>query len=379
MLLHKTVVYDSRVRREASTLAQAGYDVTVLELAPVSRQERTLDGFSRRSAMPSAWVKRLLPFHAYRAVFLLSFLAGVVRLRPDVIHAHDAAMLLPGLVGARITGARLVYDSHELATSVPYRERAWAWFVGAIERLAVPRAALVITVSDGIAERLRERYGLPGTPVVVRNVSALVEGERSPDVPGLRERLGLSPRTPLVLHQGAAAPMRGCATLVRAVAALDDAHLVFLGDDDVRGFNGELAQLARELGAGDRVHFVASQPLEQLLALTREADVGVTLLEDTCVNHQLALPNKLFEYIAAGVPVVASDLPEMGRLVRERHIGWTADPSDPEAVAGALRVALAAGHLEALQVRLREAEAELRWPVERRRLLDAYAQLAARL
>ncbi|UGS38801.1 D-inositol-3-phosphate glycosyltransferase [Capillimicrobium parvum] len=378
MLLHKTVVHDSRVRREASTLVEAGYAVTVLELAPVPAAERTLDGFSRRSAMPPGWVRRALPFHAYRAVFLLSFLANVVRLRPDIIHAHDAAMLLPGLVGARLTGARLVYDSHELATSVPYREKAWAWFVGAIERLAVPRAALVITVSDGIADRLRDRYGLSGTPVVVRNVSALVEAEPGGSAPGLRERLGLGPRTPLVLHQGAAAPMRGCTTLVRAVAALDDAHLVFLGDDDVRGFNGELAQLASGLGAGDRVHFAASQPLERLLALTREADVGVTLLEDTCVNHQLALPNKLFEYVAAGIPVVASDLPEMGALVRERHIGWTADPSDPEAVAGALRVALAAGHLEPLRARLREAEAELRWPVERRRLLDAYARLAAR-
>lgn len=377
MLLHKTVVHDSRVRREASTLAEAGYDVTVLELAPIARGDRTLDGFARRSAMPPAWVKPALPFHAYRAVFLLSFLAGVVRLRPDVIHAHDAAMLLPGLIGARLTGARLVYDSHELATSVPYREKAWARFVEAIERLAVPRAALVITVSDGIAARLRDRYGLPGTPVVVRNVSALVEGEPG-GTPGLRARLGLDARTPLVLHQGAAAPMRGCATLVRAVAALDDAHLVFLGDDDVRGFNGELAELAAELGAGERVHFVASQPLEHLLALTREADVGVTLLEDTCVNHQLALPNKLFEYIAAGIPVVASDLPEMGALVRSRRIGWTADPADPEAVAGALRVALAAGSLEPLRAHLREAEAELRWPVERRRLLDAYAQLAAR-
>ncbi len=75
-----------------------------------------------------------------------------------------------------LTGARLVYDSHELATSVPYRERAWAWFVSFIERLVVPRCAAVITVSDGIAERLRSRYGLRETPAVVRNVSALAPG-----------------------------------------------------------------------------------------------------------------------------------------------------------------------------------------------------------
>jgi glycosyltransferase involved in cell wall biosynthesis len=376
MLLHKTVVHDSRVRREAATLAQAGHDVTVLELAPVADGAHTLDGFQRRSAMPPAWVKQALPFHAYRAAFLAWFVREAVALHPDVIHAHDAAMLLPGLIAARLTGARLVYDSHELATSVPYREQAWAWFVGAIERLAVPRAAAVITVSDGIADALQARYRLGTRPVVVRNVSALVRGSAPPS-PGLRERLGITRTTPLVLHQGAAAPMRGNPTLVRAVATLDGVHLVFLGDDDVRGFNGELAALAAELGAGERVHFLPSEPLETLLALTEEADIGVTLLEDTCVNHQLALPNKLFEYIAAGVPVLASDLPEMRALVRERRIGWVADPADPEAVAADLRVALNGGITDALRARVRAAGEELRWPVERLRLEALYAALAA--
>jgi len=377
MLLHKTVVHDSRVRREAATLADAGHDVTVLELAPLAEGEERLDGFHRRSAMPPAWVRRRLPWQVYRAIFLLSFLREVVRLRPDVVHAHDAAMLLPGLIGARLTGARLVYDSHELATSVPYRDRAWEWFVGAIERVAVPRAAVVITVSDGIAARIQDRYELARRPVVVRNVSALKEGTGSSG-PGLRERLGLSSDTPLVLHQGAAAPMRGCETLVRAVASLDGAHLVFLGDDDVRGFNGELAELARTLRAADRVHFLASEPLERLLALTREADVGVTLLEDTCENHRLALPNKLFEYIAAGIPVVASELPEMASLVTDRGIGWTANSRDPESVARALRAALAAeNRRDAVRGRVRAAAVELRWPVERRRLEDVYAALGA--
>jgi glycosyltransferase involved in cell wall biosynthesis len=376
MLLHKTVVHDSRVRREARTLAEAGHDVTVLELAPVPAGEERLDGFARRSAMPPAWVRRCLPFHAYRAVFLVFFLREVVRLRPDIVHAHDAAMLLPGLIGCRLTGARLVYDSHELATSVPYRERAWAWFVGAIERLAVPRAIAVITVSDGIADRLQARYRLPGRPLVVRNVSALADPGPSDRVHGLRARLALSTDTPLVLHQGAAAPMRGCETLVRAIATLPDAHLVFLGDDDVRGFNGQLADLAGTLGAAQRVHFVASQPLEGLLELTREADLGVAMLEDSCVNHQLALPNKLFEYIAAGVPVVVSDLPEMRALVGEHRIGWTADARDPASVATALSRGLDATDLPEIRARVGDAARVLRWDVERARLEGLYERLA---
>lgn len=364
MLLGRAVVEDPRARRAASALAAEGYDVNVLELAPVRRRERTQDRFTRRSALAPAWLDRALPPYA-------GFLAGAVRVRPDVVHAHEAATLLPGLVGARLTGARLVYDARE-----PPAETVRARCARAVERLAVPRAALVLAPSDGIAACLRDRHGLPGTPVVVRDVSALVEGT-STGTPGLRERLGIDTHTPLVLHQGAVA-MRGATTLVRAVAAIDGAHLVFLGGEDARGVDGELVRLAVELGMAEHVHFLASPPPERLLALTREADVGVTLLDDTRASR-LALPAPLFQYIAAGIAVVASDLPEIGALVRDRRIGWTVDPADPEAVAGALRVALAADGLEPLRTYRRRAAAELRWPVERRRLLDAYAQLAARM
>src|SRR5205085_171905 len=170
----------------------------------------TLDGFFRRSCLPPAWIRRRFPSAIYRSVMLLYFVRAIASLRPDVVHAHDAAMLLPGLVSCRLTGARLVYDSHELAASVPYRERVWAWFVSAIERLVVPRCVAVITVSDGIAARLRQRYRLPATPTVVRNVSAL---ERT-GAGGLRQALGIAPDVPLVLHQGAPAPDRGCEVLV---------------------------------------------------------------------------------------------------------------------------------------------------------------------
>src|SRR4051794_24950783 len=120
MLLHKSSEHDTRVRREARALAVAGHDVTILELAPVPAREGPDAGFTRRSVAPPRWIRRALPFTVYRVVFLAWFVRGIKRETPDVIHAHDAAMLLPGMVGRRLTGASLVYDSHELATSVPY-------------------------------------------------------------------------------------------------------------------------------------------------------------------------------------------------------------------------------------------------------------------
>jgi glycosyltransferase involved in cell wall biosynthesis len=377
MLLHKSLEFDSRVRREASALAAAGHQVVVLELAPVPAGAgpsgaTTLEGFVRRSVLPPPALRRALPFHLYRLAFLLYFVRAVVRVRPDVVHAHDAAMLLPGGFGAWLIGARLVYDSHELAASVPYRERTWAWFVSAIERLVVPRCAAVITVSDGIADRLRERYRLRERPTVVRNVSALVPGGRG----GLRRSLGIGPEVPLVLHQGAPAPDRGCEVLVQAAAQLDGAHVAFLGDPEP-GYGEQLEAIVQRLGVGERVSMLPSVPLVELLAHTAEADVGVTLLQDTCENHRLALPNKLFEYIAAGVPVVASALPETERLIGDYGVGWCVTPDDPAELAAALRLAFAArnGHLRA---RLERAATELRWPRERERLLELYERLSRR-
>jgi glycosyltransferase involved in cell wall biosynthesis len=374
MLLHKSVEFDSRVRREASTLARAGHEVTVLELAAVggtSGHPILLDGFARRSVLPPAWLRQRLPFHLYRAAFLWSFVAGIRRVRPDIVHAHDAAMLLPGIIGARLTGARLVYDSHELATSVPYRERLWAAFVAGIEHLVVPRCAAVITVSEGIAQRLRERYRLSRTPCVVRNVSALTPNGR----PGLRARLGITADAPLVLHQGAPAPARGCEVLIEAVSELPGVHLAFLGDPGP-GYGAVLRALITKRGLDERVTLLANVPLEDLLAHTAEADVGVTLLQDTCLNHRLALPNKLFEYIAAGVPVVAAALPETQRLVKDHGVGWCARPDDPSAVAGALRVALHAPPDPRLRKRLLRAATELCWEREQLRLLELYEKLA---
>src|SRR4029077_5284487 len=99
---------------------------------------------------------------------------------------------------------------------------------------------------------------------------------------------------------------------------------------------------------------------------------GVSLLEDSCENHRLALPNKLFEYIAAGLPVVVGDLPEAAKLVRERRVGWCADPADPGSVAAALRTALAQQDDDGLQRCLARAGSELSWELEKLRLLAVY-------
>jgi glycogen synthase len=372
MLLHKGIAHDTRVRREASALAVAGHEVTVVHLPPPEGETEPAGLSFGLSPATLRYGRRLLPHVVRLGVEATRLARRAAATRPDVVHAHDAAMLLPGLLAARRSGAQLVYDTHELATGVPYRSHAWAAVVAGAERLGARRADAVIAVSDGIARALSERYQLRRPPVVVRNLPDLPPpgAVRAPD---LRRELGIGD-APLILHQGAAANGRGCETLLRALALLPDAHLLFLGAEGPRV--ERLRAVADEGGVVARTHFLAPVSPEALLSHTAQADVGVSLLEDSCENHRLALPNKLFEYVAAGLPVVVADLPEAAKLVRERGIGWCADPSDSESVAAALRTALAQQDDEGLKERLGQAASELSWKREKRRLLAVYAGLA---
>jgi glycosyltransferase involved in cell wall biosynthesis len=372
VLLHKTVVHDGRVLREAGALADAGHDVVVVHL-PSGDEGEVRGGFRLRSATPPAWTRRL-PRTLWRIIALASIARGARAERPDVVHANDIATLIPGYLAARLSGARLVYDTHEYAVGVPYRKAVWAWLAATIERLLIRRCDAVITVSDGIAERLQVRYGLERRPTVLRNVPDLPP-PASGVAPDLRDRLGIG-EAPLVLHQGAVADGRGGGNLVRAVGRIDSSHLLFLGADGA--FADGLRELGREVGLDGRLHFHPPVALAKLLSYTAQADVGVSLLEDTCENHRLALPNKLFEYLAAGLPIVVSDLPEMSRLVAERGVGWTTDPGDPADIARALELALEEGEDPALHERIRAAAAELNWPRERSRLTELYERLGQR-
>jgi glycosyltransferase involved in cell wall biosynthesis len=375
MLLHKSIEHDSRVRRAARAAACDGHEVMVLHL-PRRRGELDgeLDGFEVRSVTPPAWVRHRLPPIIYRLVFLVAFVRAARRLRPDVVHAHDAAMLAPGWAATRLSGAALVYDAHEYAAGVPYRKRGWALFVTALERLLIRCCAAVITVSDGLADRLQARYGLPERPVVVRNLPDPAEHDPAFQAPDLREALGIDPDAPLVLHLGAVALDRGCETLVRAMAHLPEAHLLFLGADD-GAYVDRLRDVAEQTGVDRRVHLCPSVPVGHVRAHVSQADVGVSLLEDSCENHRLALPNKAFEYLAAKIPVVASDLPELRALLEASEVGWLVDPADPESVAAGLRRSLAAGG--SLDDALALAGERLAWSSEAGRLTRCIAGLSS--
>lgn len=251
-------------------------------------------------------------------------------------HASDLYCLAAVRRAAKRRDALLTYDARELYPFVAAtRGRPWVrWFWRRFEARHIKDCHAVFTVSDGIADLLQDTYHIL-RPVVVHNAPETQEVRRS-DV--LRKQLPIPPDGRIVLHQGQMRKDRGCTQLVEAATAISGAHIVFLGDGPLQP---QLQTAAAEFGIADRVHFVEAVAPNRLLNYTASADVGVTLLEDTCLNHRLALPNKLFEYLMAGLPVLGSDLPEIRGIITKFDVGLVADPSRVDKVRNALEIMLA--------------------------------------
>ncbi len=369
------VAWDARVRRAVRTLDAAGHDVVLLHRGPHDAEPALVaDGGRGRTVLPRGRGRallRALPGPVRRIVLWGAYAWRAARERPEAVHAHDLPMLAPGWLAARLSGAALVYDTHEFWTDVWYLTPRSKLVVATLERAFIRRADAVVAVSDATAERLRERYDLAAAPVVVRNIPDVGwDGSEHP-VRDLRAELGIGD-APLVLHLGAIGLGRGAPELVGGIARLPGTHVLFLGIDPATRTLLDAA-IARHAVAG-RVHVAGPVPPEVVVAHARQADVGVSLLDPVRENNRLTLPNKLFEYVAAGLPVIATAGTGVGDLVEDLGVGWAVPFGDAERLAEAIGRALEAD----LSGPLAAAAAELNWESEQARLLDVYAGVTRR-
>lgn len=314
----------SRALRQLRALRGAGLAVTLLGFGPMRDA----------AALPEGVAVRLLPLPRGRGpTFFLAAdraLRRATRALPARLCLASDLYVLPALAAAaRRHGARLVYDARELYAALdatagrPLVGRAW----DALEHAFAHRADAVLTVCDSIADRLAARHGI-ARPHVFYN--APDHTAAPPRTDALRARLGLDAR-PIVLYQGLFRQGRGLPALLRAAAGVPDVQLVLVGEGAL-----EADLRARAAPLGNRVRFLPFTPPDALAPLTASADVGAVLIEGRTESLRLSLPNKLFEYLVAGVPVLASPLPEISRVVETFGAGLVADPDDPEALARAL-------------------------------------------
>jgi glycosyltransferase involved in cell wall biosynthesis len=292
--------------------------------------------------------------------------------RPDVIHAHDLGPLPAAVRAGRETGAKLVYDSHELEQHRNGNTAARRWVTWAVERRLVPQVDAVITVSDSIADFLAREYGIRRPEVVLNapDMTDLAEVEG-----GIRAALRLDDDTPLGVYVGKITIGRGLEKLVMALPHCPEFHVALLGPS-VPAIEQRLRDLAEGLDVTSRLHVVESVAPKAVVSFIRSADVGVIPIQDACLSYRFCMPNKLFEMSLSGLPVCVSKLPEMEAFVEREGVGVTMDETDPADIARAMREAYARRReLAAAGDRHAALAGRYSWERQAERLVEVYQRL----
>jgi len=404
MLVYNNMTYDARVRREARTLSEAGYQVTVLavrEPGPTLRDEtvhgfrilrvsRSILGVSReqmkqrvrgpsgqvRPSSPRPMSRALraldtatrLPFYPLRRVVVFfRFLRAALKTKADAYHAHDLNTLLMAWAASRLRRVPLIYDTHEVETArAGMKLRWWACF---LERALIHRADRVICTNQTRADYTQRRYRIP-PPTILRNLPAYIE---PPPSRIIHERLNLPREAKIVLYQGGIQPERGLEQLLKAAPLIQGGLVVLVGSGRLKPV---LQQQARDQGLEDKVFFHDAVPVDELPQWTASAYVGLQILQNTCFNHYSSLSNKLLEYLMAGIPIIASDLPEMRRVIEDTGAGLLIDSSDPRQIAEAVNRLLGDEKLRAEMLeKAKTARRKYSWEEEEGVLRMMYAEI----
>lgn len=245
----------------------------------------------------------------------------------DLYHSNDLNTLPQGYICAkwRIKSKKLIYDSHEVQTS---RTGYSSPIYGKMERFFIKRIDAMIAENNTRAQYNEELYGL--YPHVVHNYPFKKQPSFNNETVNLHEILGIPKNEKILLYQGGIQTGRGLDKLIKAVPQFNEGILVLIGDGKIKK---ELQTMVEKMELQDKVKFLPKVPLADLPKYTRNAYLGFQVLNNVCFNHYSASSNKLFEYMMAGVPVVACSFPEIQRVVEGDGTGVTVDSHDPKSIA----------------------------------------------
>lgn len=360
------LVTDQRVAKTCTTLHEGGYEVVLIG--------RILPGSPPLLPKPYQQIRMKLLFKKgplFYAFFNIRLFLYLLTHRVDILHANDLDTLLANYLVSKIKNKPLVFDSHEYFTEVPelqhnpFAKKTWK----AIERFIVPKLTYCITVNQSIALLFRHEYAVNFK--VLRNLPP--ENKMQEKVS--RNMLHLPENKFIILLQGNGINMhRGSEELVEAMQYLDDTFLLLIiGNGDVVP---QLKKISAEKNLQSRIQFIGRLPYHELKKYTMAADLGVTLDKDTNLNYRFSLPNKIFDYIQAGIPVLSSKLPELERIVTQYGVGELVDEVTPKSIATKIQqMASNKAQLTEYSINCKKAAKELNWDNEKSVLLDIYSKI----
>lgn len=357
------LVADNRVNKVANSLIKFGFDV--LLVGRITKGSLPISRIYKTKRFRLLFNKGAMFYACYniRLFFFLIFT------KADIFMSNDLDTLPANFLASKIRNKKLVYDSHEYFTEVPELvnrpkiKRIWE----RIEKYILPKIKNTYTVCGSIAGVYKEKYCIEMK--VVRNVPECNKQINPIETDYLKE---LS-KQKIILYQGAVNMGRGIEEVIEAMQYVENARFVIVGDGDV---TEDAKKLVSKFYLKHKVFFIGKVPIEELVAYTQKATIGISLEKNIGLNYYYALPNKLFDYINANVPVLASRLPEIENVVKTYDIGCFIENHNPKHIAEKINFMLHSPEkMQVWKENLKKASDELCWENEEKVLKDIYTNL----
>ncbi len=360
------LVTDRRVHKSCMVLHEQGYDVILVG--------RVLPDSLSMDERPYKTHRMKLKFTkgpAFYAEFILRLSAFLKKHKPQLLVANDLDTLRPNYLLARKKNIPLIYDSHEIFCEVPelqhtpLKKKIWE----GIEKRIVPELKYCITVNQSIANWFKEKYGTDFK--VVRNIpdKILVSKIKT------KQELNLPFDKKIVLLQGAGINVqRGGEESIDAMEFLDNAVLVIIGSGDALQ---DLKTRSEKPELKNKIIFFPKMKPEELYHYTCNADIGLSLDKDTNINYRFSLPNKIFDYVGAGVPVLASPLTEIKSFINKYKVGLCIENHEPKHIAAKMNEMLFSPNYQTWKANTKIASAENTWENEKKVWVEIIAKIKA--
>lgn len=362
------LVTDQRVHRAALTLHGSGFEVLVI--GRVLKNSLPLPTLPYKIIRFKLWREKGALFYAHYNLKLFFFLLNNPA---DILLSNDLDTLLPNFLISRFRKIKLVYDSHEYFTEVPeltarpFIQKIWK----TLEGFMLPRLKNIYTVNNSIALIYKDLYKI--NVKVVRNVPVL-QKPLSQSKTELRKELELPLDKKIFVLQGSGINIqRGAEEAVQAITTVGNGILLIIGGGDVIP---RLISMVQQLNLEHKVIFKNKMPSSELRKYTSASDAGLSLDKDTNLNYRYSLPNKLFDYFHAGIPVIASNLPEVASVINQYNAGIIIQSHQPEEIARCMNEMINdEQQYERLKKNSFTASRVLNWQKEEQTLLSIFSSL----
>lgn len=374
-LSHTDIKSDSRILKEMTALAEidqlykvVGIGVSMKKVGKISIQTGRLKIFSIILYSKNLiFLPRAIRHTLSLIELAFKMCSSGIKMKPEIVHCHDTVVLPLAVIIKLITKSKLIYDAHELESNKNGLSRFLSKLTLGAEKALWRFVDYFITVSPSIEKWYQENLGYKRSSIIL-NSPVLMGGNNIINRSGqnyLRDKFEIPKNKKIFIYVGLLARGRGVEKIVEIFSDISYAHVIFLGYGALSGW------LENMVSIHPNIHFHQAVSHEELVGVVQSADVGICLIENVSLSDYYCLPNKLFEYAFAGIPVVASDFPDISSIVQRHNLGICCS-ADRQGLKKA--VEHFCSNLVTSNVNV-TALTELGWDFQAKKLIELYASV----